>query len=537
MADPPTPTPEDWQKAQRVIRALFLQEKYRQCIQVCRDVLKATADDHDPHPLQDAYINFYLGLCHNEVARIMHHNSVAKLPAYDDAEKHYLEALTALPTAKDARALCIRRLEEEMPEDPFVEQSNDAELPASPTITESDYFDRPPNTRPNSLMLSSPPIRHQIGENIPFGTPLGSPALGHSDLDVKDVESHESFSEIVTPSRVKRDFENFDQITPIPRYLRREASRMSMIEYPARNLNKPLPRVPTKMSLLDKTPPRPKPPVQTNGLMRPIRMGSPGKRNSAAPVNMPYSGAFQRSNLPRLATGWDPRMSAPQLGQYNTRPTSPDFLSPVSPVSPSSPLGSHGSSVSPVSPIATDGLDYMYSSGASTKSTFTPSTPPDVKQYSTPAPADYSAPAPAVMPVQAMPAEPKEVFDAAMFARVTDHLTAMRAQLETHMKTVQQAKEQIHRAQALQALNRPRSNGSNRGMFSAVQTRSTTTGCSLSRQKSLQKSRSFWSFAPEDQKARKKKERIEAGRERKWKKERFDPTKYQRLCEHALNEL
>lgn len=521
MADPPLPSPGDWQNAQRVIRALCLQEKYRQCIQVCRDVLRATANDHNPHPLQDAYINFYLGLCHNEVARTMHHNSVAKLPAYEDAEKHYLEALTALPTVKAARALCVRRVKEEVPEDPMVKQSTHVRGPASPTATDYSFFDRP-SSPASSLMLSSSPRRHRPAESLPFtSSPFDSPAWAPSDTE--DLESHQSFSELMTPHRMQRNYAAFEQTTPKPRYLPREASRMSLIECsPRTNM---LPHDASRPSLLDKNSLASMPPRPSSGLMMSSPMGSPARRDSHMPPNMPYSGTFRHSQLPRLSIQCDPRMSAPRLGRSNTRPSTPDLVSPVSPVSPASPL-SHGSSVSPVSPIATDGLDYFHSSDASTMSGIT--TPHrQTKLYETPAPAFIPVSVPSADTFQ-----PKEIFDAGMFARVTDHLAAMRAQLETHMKTVQNAKEHIHRAQALQALSRPHSNKGNRGMFSTPSVASTP-----SRQQSLQTSRSFWSFAPEDQKTRKKKERIEEGRERKWLKERFDPLKYQRLCENALNEL
>ncbi|KAF2217563.1 hypothetical protein CERZMDRAFT_89553 [Cercospora zeae-maydis SCOH1-5] len=110
----------------------------------------------------------------------------------------------------------------------------------------------------------------------------------------------------------------------------------------------------------------------------------------------------------------------------------------------------------------------------------------------------------------------------------------MRIQLETHMKAVQRAQEQIHRTQALERLETPLSSD---GDCIQASTILPTSPNGSFRQRSVRKNRSFWSFVPEDQKARKKKERIEAGRARCWKKERFDPTKYQTLCEQALAEL
>ncbi|KAI5365947.1 hypothetical protein Slin14017_G035870 [Septoria linicola] len=515
MADPARAASGYWRKAQQLIKSLYLQEKYRPCIQICRDVLKATANNEDAHPLQDAYVNFYLGLCHNEIARIMHHNSVAKLPAYDDAEKHYLEALTALPTAKDARALCMRRYGE--CEDPFIQQQGSEDLPASPSITEDDYFDRR-CSRASSLMLSSPP-RYPDAEYIPHSPPVSSPTRTTSDFE--DLESHQSFSELMTPHRVQRDWTSCNQCTPSQRLTTREVSRASLSEISPHTTA--LSREASRMSLID-APVMQRQPAHISGLMRPFRMGSPATQVQDPP-QMPYSSGFHRPKLPALAIRAQPdvRMSAPQLGNYNYGRRSSDLVSPVSPVSVNSG-GSRRSSVSPVSPLGSDGLNERYSD-TSTVSAVTPRTPPHMKHYSTPA-----------MGFTAASAPPKEYLDEGMFARVTDHLTAMRAQLETHMNAVQQAKEQIHRAQALQQLSRPLSITSKNG-FGGILSKSARASGGPTRQKSLQKSRSFWSFAPEDQKARKKKERIEAGRERKWKKDRFDPSKYRELCEQALAEL
>ncbi|EME79480.1 uncharacterized protein MYCFIDRAFT_183731 [Pseudocercospora fijiensis CIRAD86] len=50
-------------------------------------------------------------------------------------------------------------------------------------------------------------------------------------------------------------------------------------------------------------------------------------------------------------------------------------------------------------------------------------------------------------------------------------------------------------------------------------------------------SRSYWSFVPEDVRVDERRKRIEEGRQRKWTKKRFDPTRYQELCVKALAEL
>ncbi|GIZ43437.1 hypothetical protein CKM354_000666500 [Cercospora kikuchii] len=528
MTDSPA---DDWRNAQKLIKNLFIQEKYRQCIQLCREILKANAnDDEHTHPLQDAFINFYLGLCFNEVARMMHHNSIAKLPAFDDAERHYLEALTALPTAKDARALCVRHVREPL-EDPFVVRQVENTRPFSPPLPDSGFFDRP-CSRASSLMLSSPDQRVADTQHTSLASSRDSPVF--SACDMEDLESHHSFADLMTPNRLRRDYPDSEHATPVHKFLLREGS----VTAPATSSPAHPPGLQiTSEQTLANTPPYHQKTTPTGGLMRPVRMGSLPK---------PYQDSFSavrpspspRPKLSRLSIDVQNStrvVSAPQLNYFSSSYEDPDHASPVSPVSPNSTLsfGSSVSPISPISPIATDGLDR--DSDTTTTSAITPSTPkkPEYTRYSVPHTA--TAVAVSMAPATFEPTfQPKECLDVAMLNRITDHLAAMRTQLETHMKGVQRAQEQIHRAQALQRLETP--SRSDRDGNSASN-RVSTPSNGPSRQKSLRKSRSFWSFAPEDQKARKKKEHIEAGRARRWKRERFDPSRYQTLCEQALAEL
>ncbi|KAM3420303.1 hypothetical protein BST61_g3587 [Cercospora zeina] len=521
-------TTDDWRNAQRLIKNLFLQAKYRQCIELCREILSAhVADhDHDAHPLQDAYINFYLGLCFTEVARMMHHNSVAKLPAYDDAERHFLEALTALPTAKDARALCVRQIEEAL-EDPFVARHGDKPPPFSSPLADSGFLDRP-CSRASSLMLSSPEQRPADSRTLDSSS--GSPAA--SLYDMEDLESHHSFADLMTPNRVQQDHPEQDRAMSVPIVLSSEGSLAapaapSPVSPPASH---PTPK---------QTSPGASPPNRqtspTAGLMRPVRMGSlPKPYQDALSITRPSP----RPELSRLSIGLQSSArvaSAPQLSRVSSMYHFEERVSPVSPVSLNSAMsfGSSVSPISPISPIATDGLEG--SSDTTTTSAITPNTPkkPEYAGYSVAQTATAGAVSMAPAPCKST-FQPKESLDVAKLNRMTVHLAAMRVQLETHMKAVQRAQEQIHRAQALHRLETPLSSDSD-GMQDSNRILASPSGSS--RQKSLKKNRSFWSFAPEDQRARKKKERIEAGRARRWTRERFDPTKYQNLCEQALAEL
>lgn len=83
------------------IKALFLQRRYRQCIEACRHVLLTSGDETAEHALQVAFANFYLGLAHDELARLMHDFSQAKVPALDQAEQFFRDALRSLPSAEE----------------------------------------------------------------------------------------------------------------------------------------------------------------------------------------------------------------------------------------------------------------------------------------------------------------------------------------------------------------------------------------------------------------------------------------------------
>lgn len=59
----------------------------------------------------------------------------------------------------------------------------------------------------------------------------------------------------------------------------------------------------------------------------------------------------------------------------------------------------------------------------------------------------------------------------------------------------------------------------------------------MSTGKKMQATKSFWLFTPDTTKSSDKQKRIEAGRQRGWKRERFQPGRYNLLAERALAEL
>lgn len=295
------------------IKALFNAKQYRQCINTSREALREFGHKHgEQHVLRTASLEFYMGLAHDELARLMHEHSQIKLPTFSEAEKHYQQALAALPTLEQCKRHArkiYRRREEEL----ALERLRSLHAP------ESDTSNYSPTTPP---VLSSPPAWFtETRERNPIAY---SPAtLRHeSTSNVSDLSSHESFDEIMTPNRL----------------VHRDISRMSL-------LDNPLPREYSSMSLIDR-----KPSLRrsiSQGLLRPIRPGSPPKPFHLPP-KMPYIGKRQSvSRIPQL-----PRLHITDspTKRPHSRLVTPEDPSPVSPVSPlGSDTGSDMRSLSPVS--------------------------------------------------------------------------------------------------------------------------------------------------------------------------------------------
>ncbi|KAK0343364.1 hypothetical protein LTR94_018645 [Friedmanniomyces endolithicus] len=195
------------------IKALFLQKRYRQVIQACRDILKTAGDGMRDYPLQQTFISFYIGVSHDELARLMHDYSQAKMPAFRQAEQFYNEAIVSLPLPGsilevEGQAASL------LPNDPFTESSPlDPNAYISPSPDEEyDPFNYSSPSLPN--LTSSPPPSHYDTGNLPTrSTPVSSRETSSSDL-----ESHSSFDQIMTPHKfLERDISHWQASTPYRR--------------------------------------------------------------------------------------------------------------------------------------------------------------------------------------------------------------------------------------------------------------------------------------------------------------------------------
>ena len=225
----------------------------------------------------------------------------------------------------------------------------------------------------------------------------------------------------------------------------------------------------------------------THGLMRPIRLGSIAKPYQAPTQRNPITNSEQqRSMLPKLNT--DTSNGSPVRKQLRT---ASEQVSPVEDLV--SPLGSEGDTVA---------------SNASTISPITPEIPNGGLQ----------------------PHELKSGDARLLQLGALDyHLNGTRNQLESHIKLLQEARQQTLRMQAERSAARTAPNISGRltALMDAAEFKN----------KRMPASRSYWSFTPEDVKVLEKQRRIQAGRERGWTRKRFDQVRYTELADTALAEL
>jgi hypothetical protein len=133
--------------------------------------------------------------------------------------------------------------------------------------------------------------------------------------------------------------------------------------------------------------------------------------------------------------------------------------------------------------------------------------------------------------------QPEKPFDEEGLLRFIEHVAAMRIQLKTHVMLIHHAKRQLELL--LESKSASRTPPLKGGAFPSTPPRKNIGGVfkTPSPPGQLQKTRSFWSFVPQDAKKAELQRRIQAGRERKWARKRFSPERYQNLCEVALEEL
>ncbi|KAI7543724.1 hypothetical protein KC331_g7232 [Hortaea werneckii] len=497
------------------IKALFLQRRYRQCIEACRHVLLTSGDETAEHALQAAFANFYLGLAHDELARLMHDFSHAKVPALDQAEQFFRDALRSLPPAEElaftlrARYTSVHE-RNHTTDDPF-SLSPGAHSPTVQRTTRHDSDDYDPyNYHSPTIGFASPIDVGRGGDKLPCSPQPVSRETSGSDLT--DLESHSSFDQIMTPHRV----------------LERDLSRISLIDE-IRSPPRPtgLPRTTsTSVSLLEgfHSPPRPTdiPRITStsNSLMRPIRPISLPKAYRVPPKlpdTAKVSPSRRMSRLPRLS------MRSPR-SEAASRVLSPRSEGEISP----------SCSVSPLKP----GADEAAAESDSTVSPASPETP--VRHaLGTQSPLHGFSPSPEG---HRIPARREQDF--------IGHLEAMRLQLDSHLEMLKRAKDETVAKQRQRENQRRKIGGASSTSPSLSYTGSSNgRGQSYSSSNSgphiaadtgnarIQQMRSFWSFEPAAVTVDEKRRRIQAGRQRGWMRERFRAERYQELAEKAMAEL
>jgi hypothetical protein len=431
MESPDLPVTETYPLGLHVVKALLLQRQYRQCIKACHEILQQHATDGRATPIQQTFAQFYLALAHDELARAMHSFSQSKIAAFDQAQCFYHEALTSLPKAED----CLPLPEEHS------KPASRHDTPSEDTTSHSISTFSHARTQSDMASIPMSPPTHIRNNSLPMRSPpMNSPEPADSEMD--ELESHDSFGQIMTPTRFPK--------------LERDYSSMSLIQAAQHH-------------------------QQHHALMKPVRLGSPAKPYFSPPSRSRTLPARpgRHSMLPRIDTS--PYASDAVRKQLRTHS---EQASPVD-FSPVSPLGSEGDTVT---------------SDASTISPISPETPLGLPWGDT----DSGS-------IQAV-------------RLIERHLQAMRTQLQSHLKLLQEAKQRAldEQTERLTA----KLNSSKASTFNRVREGSR-----------LQQSMSYWSFTPEDQKVLEKQRRVQAGRDRGWMRARFDPTRYDMLADAALAEL
>ncbi|KAK5172237.1 uncharacterized protein LTR77_003875 [Saxophila tyrrhenica] len=289
----------------RCVKALFLERQYRQCITTCRNALEAHDNTHGANPLRATFFRFYLALAHDELARAMHNFSHAKVVAFQQAAELYDEALQTLPSAQDCLASIPRKTATSTRE-PSPEMKATSRHDSLHSNGANDRF-RPMSAQ--GLMPLSPPT-HMRNNSLPVRSPPRSTSADTLTSDLDDLESHNSFNDIMTPTRW-------------PTRLERDYSSMSLLQPAQRQMS--------------------------HHLMRPVRMGSPAKSYHLPSIPQTQ----QRAQLLRLNTA--PTHSSPVRKQLLTQSeqASPvwEQFSPVSPLdSDDEDSFSDTGTISPISP-------------------------------------------------------------------------------------------------------------------------------------------------------------------------------------------
>jgi len=218
------------------LKCLLLHKQYHQCIKASDELLHSYDEDGDSHPFSGLFATFYLALAHDELARSMHEHSAFKLAYFEKAEQRYYQAVILLPSLEQCRSIMGQHHQKD-------KDSDGEDAPLSPL--ENELL----SPVPSALVKTRSTQKLSVEAN-------------DSDLD-----SHDSFDDVLE-SDVPR--------VTLPRpTLERDYSSMSLLNVQ--------PRL-TKST--------------SQGLLRPIRLGSPPKAHHLPP-KLPYFGQDHSSQPSR----------------------------------------------------------------------------------------------------------------------------------------------------------------------------------------------------------------------------------------------
>ncbi|KAF2763725.1 hypothetical protein EJ03DRAFT_332489 [Teratosphaeria nubilosa] len=517
----------------RYIKTLCLAKHYRQCIRACRKLLEATQASPSHTKL---FCNFYLGLGHDEIARLMLELSPAKIPCFDQAERFYAEALCALPAIDEQ--IRLGTVTPRVEHDPFFEGPAAAASTRTPEqIAHDSYY---------KFASPSPSPRGQLRDRNLSIQSSQSVSRDTSGSDLTDVESHSSFDQIVTPTKLagcnlRRSAtpeEPLRQTIDLPSnstshaVLERELSTLSLLEDSPPRKPSGLPRTTSTISDIRQlhrtedindqqqllSPPRQisRPRSEQQRLLRPIRMGSPAKAYQLPARLSQLSGNTlgTSSTLPKLKTEDLHRKTWPALPN-DSRNMTPTFSedSPVSPVSPVSPLGYEG----------------------------------DLSEVTTTSPVSPATPERHFSPDEALRlvAEESEKKEEEVEEEEVDqqpvashHVEAMERQIRRHIAMLDIIKRQTLAVQAARAAERPKSLTSLAPLSRPGSSSSSNHDSVMSAENKrfMPRSKSLRMEQEKDTPEQRRK-RLEAGRARRWERPRFDAQRYVDLADQALAEL
>lgn len=477
------------------IRALFVHGHYRQCIQACREALQSDQQDALGRPLRHAVIAFYLGLAHDELARLMHTDSPTKLLAFQQAEEHFKAALYCfrednLPIALRSETLRSQGSERGGP------------APATP-----EQKPQPGDKEYDPFNYASPSFTSQAGDS-------------HTN------QSRRSSSHASSPPDVSRDVSgfvlgtdsSFGEISPPTNSLERDSSSMSLSGGTA---NRPLKQTNALLRTVSGV-------ALTGGGIRLEASTSESLMRSVQPVSPPQ--AYQMPPRPPRFGNGASTSRLPKLKTRNLLETSKRTLpaaiaeeepsgSPVSPL----PWGGTFSDISAVSPVS-------------------PITPYQSDDECDTAQASASGEA----TENEAGEERLEVDD-----NSRAHLVALRIQIVTHLRLLSAARDRTLTAQTARSAKSAQAPGPTsgtplpamRGSLDGAAAFNSRPCSALSKHDSVMgdsRPRSLLKGHGKPAQVVGKNDwqrRIEAGRSRGWQQQRFDASKYLRLADEALAEL